>query len=46
MDGDWYYSVTVNLATGETKFAETYDEFLGYKDELRDYCANESEGAC
>ena len=45
-DGDWYYYVTVNLATGETKFAETYDEFLGYKDELRAYCETESEGAC
>jgi UPF0755 protein len=45
-DGDWFYYVTVNLKTGETKFAETYDEFLTYKDELRDYCANESGGAC
>jgi UPF0755 protein len=45
-DGGWYYYVTVNLATGETKFAETYEEFLAYKDELREYCANESEGAC
>ncbi len=44
--GDWYYYVTVNLRTGETKFAETYDEFLTYKNELRDYCATESEGAC
>jgi UPF0755 protein len=45
-EGDWYYYVTVNLRTGETKFAETYDEFLGYKDELRDYCETESRGAC
>jgi UPF0755 protein len=45
-DGDWYYYVTVNLKTGETKFAETYDEFLKYKDELRQYCATESAGAC
>ena len=44
-EGDWYYYVTVNLATGETKFAETYDEFLQYKAEYTDYCANESE-AC
>jgi len=36
--GDWYYYVTVNLATGETKFAETYDEFLAYKDEFLQYC--------
>jgi UPF0755 protein len=45
-DGDWYYYVTVNLRTGETKFAETYDEFLGYKRELQEYCETESEGAC
>lgn len=45
-EGGWYYYVTVNLATGETKFAETYEEFLGYKDELREYCETESEGAC
>jgi UPF0755 protein len=44
--GDWYYYVTVNLRTGETKFAETYDEFLTYKNELREYCENESQGAC
>ena len=45
-EGGWYYYVTVDLQTGETKFAETYDEFLTYKDELREYCATESEGAC
>ncbi|MGZ4447170.1 MAG: endolytic transglycosylase MltG [Nocardioides sp.] len=45
-DGDWYYYVTVNLRTGETKFASTYNEFLGYKDELRHYCETESQGAC
>ncbi len=45
-EGDWFYYVTVNLASGETKFAETYDEFLGYKRELQEYCENESEGAC
>lgn len=45
-DGDWYYYVTVNLRTGETKFAETYQEFLKYKDELRRYCETESAGAC
>lgn len=42
-DGDWYYYVTVNLRTGETKFAETYDEFLGYKRELDEYCRTQSE---
>ena len=37
-DGDWYYYVTVDLKTGETKFAETYDEFLTYTDEYTQYC--------
>lgn len=44
-DGDWYYYVTVNLRTGQTKFAETYDEFLQYQDELREYCDTQSR-AC
>jgi UPF0755 protein len=37
-DGDWYYYVTVDLRTGETKFAETYDEFLRFKEDYRRYC--------
>ena len=45
-EGGWFYYVTVNLRTGETKFAETYDEFLTYKNELRQYCETESAGAC
>ncbi|MEO5853755.1 MAG: endolytic transglycosylase MltG [Nocardioides sp.] len=36
--GDWYFYVTVDLATAKTKFAETYDEFLTYKAELDEYC--------
>jgi UPF0755 protein len=44
--GDWYYYVTVNLKSGETKFAKTYDEFLKYKAELQHYCQTESAGAC
>jgi UPF0755 protein len=36
--GDWYYYVTVNLATGETKFGKTYQDFLNFKDEYRQYC--------
>jgi UPF0755 protein len=43
-EGDWYYSVTTNLRTGETKFASTYDEFLGYKREFQKYC--ETSDAC
>ncbi len=37
-DGDWYYYVTVNLRTGETKFAKTYAEFLQYNQEFKQYC--------
>jgi len=37
-DGDWYYYVTVNLRTGETKFGETYQDFLDFKAEFRQYC--------
>ncbi|WP_372727052.1 endolytic transglycosylase MltG [Nocardioides sp.] len=43
-EGDWFYYVTVDLRTGETKFAETYDEFLGYKREFQKYC--ETSDAC
>lgn len=43
-DGDWYYYVTVNLRTGETKFAESYDEFLQFDAEFEDYC--EGSDAC
>ena len=37
-DGDWYYSVTVDLSTGETKFYEDYDGFLEGRDEYKTYC--------
>lgn len=43
-EGDWLYWVTVNLKTGETKFADTHDEFLVYKAELTEYC--EGSDAC
>ncbi len=42
--GGWFYYVTTNLRTGETKFAESYDEFLGYKRQLEQYC--ETSEAC
>lgn len=42
-DGDWLFYVTVNLETGETKFTEDYDEFLTFKQELRDYCETQSD---
>ena len=43
-EGDWFFYVTVNLKTGETKFAETYEEFLRYKAEYQKYC--ETSDAC
>lgn len=42
-DGDWLFYVTVNLATGETKFTADYDQFLVYKQELQQYCATQSD---
>ncbi len=38
-DGDWYYYVTVDLDTGETVFTETYDEFLVYQEQYKQWCA-------
>lgn len=37
-DGPWYYYVTVDLATGETKFYEDYDGFLEGRAEYKAYC--------
>jgi UPF0755 protein len=37
-DGPWYYYLTVNLRTGETKFGVTYQDFLDFKAEFRQYC--------
>jgi len=42
--GDWYYYVTVDLATSRTKFAETFEEFVRYKAEFTEYC--ETSDAC
>lgn len=43
-EGGWYYYVTVNLRTGETKFYEDYDGFLEGRDEYLAYC--ETSDAC
>lgn len=37
-DGPWYYYVTVDLSTGETKFYEDYDGFLEGREEYKAYC--------
>lgn len=43
-EGPWLYYVTVDLRTGETKFTDSYDEFLQFKQELAVYC--ETSEAC
>jgi UPF0755 protein len=42
-DGPWFFYVTTNLATGETKFTDDYDEFLEFKGELDEYCETQSD---
>jgi UPF0755 protein len=37
-DGPWYYYVTVDLATGETRFYEDYDGFLEGQAQYKEYC--------
>ncbi len=43
-DGPWFYYVTVNLATGRTKFAVTFDEHNANRAQLLKYC--ETSDAC
>ncbi len=40
---DYYYWITTNLETGETKFAETYEQHLEYVDEFNAYCDENPE---
>jgi UPF0755 protein len=42
-DGPWFFYVTVDLKTGETKFTDDYQEFLQFRTELDDYCATQSD---
>lgn len=42
-ENDYYYWVTVDLETGETKFASDYEEHLGYVEEFNAYCADNPE---
>lgn len=37
--GDWLYFVAVNPDTGQTKFTDSYQEFLGFKAEFEKYIA-------
>ncbi|MDO4919455.1 endolytic transglycosylase MltG [Kocuria sp.] len=42
---DYYYWVTVNLDTGETKFAKTYAEHQKYVEQYQQWCS-ENKGKC
>jgi len=42
-EGDWLYFVTVNPATGETKFTADYQEFLEFKREFQSTLAELEE---
>lgn len=44
-EGDWLYFVTVNLDTGETKFARTPEEHEQNRQELLQWC-DANEGKC
>ena len=43
--GDWLYFVTINLDTGETRFASTYAEQQANEQLLQQYCAT-NEAKC
>jgi UPF0755 protein len=45
-DVPYYYWVTVNLDTGETKFAETLAEHNSYTKEYLQWCSEQEEGRC
>ncbi|MDR6868555.1 UPF0755 protein [Microbacterium resistens] len=45
-DGPWLYFVTVNLDTGETKFSTTYEEHLGYVEQMRQWCTANPDSGC
>jgi peptidoglycan lytic transglycosylase G len=42
-DGPWLFYVTVNLATGQTKFATTLEEHNKNVEQLNEYCRTQSE---
>jgi UPF0755 protein len=42
----YYYWVTVNLDTGETKFSETLAEHNAYTKEYLNWCSEQEEGRC
>lgn len=40
---DYYYWVTVNTTTGETKFAKTYEQHKVYQQQFKDWCADNQD---
>ncbi|SDB94123.1 UPF0755 protein [Raineyella antarctica] len=45
--GSWLYFVAVNMETGETKFATTFEEHNKYVAEFQSWCqANKAKGLC
>ncbi|MBO0979068.1 endolytic transglycosylase MltG [Microbacterium sp. SD291] len=45
-DGPWLYFVTINLATGETQFSETYEEHLQGVEKWDAWCRANPDGGC
>ncbi|WP_372967134.1 endolytic transglycosylase MltG [Microbacterium sp.] len=45
-DGPWLYFVTINLATGETQFSETYEEHLQGVEKWEQWCQENPDGGC
>jgi UPF0755 protein len=45
-DVPYYYWVTVNLDTGETKFAKTLEQHNAYTKEYQHWCSTQKEGRC
>jgi len=43
--GNWLYFITTDLNTQETKFTNSYSEFLKFKDDFLAFCAA-SPGTC
>nr|WP_314845965.1 endolytic transglycosylase MltG [uncultured Microbacterium sp.] len=45
-DGTWLYFVTINLATGETQFSDTYEEHLQGVEKWEQWCQENPDGGC
>lgn len=42
-DSDYFYWITTNIETGETKFSQDYAQHREYQEEYRAYCADNPE---